>query len=159
MSATAAPAALSSSLKVGVQGRAREPARPCRAPRSTLLLKPVFSQHLAFPRPVTDKQPDACPGRRQNGGVGSRPSQGVGRKECGSGKQETSLNYGFTWSCDPVQVASPLGLILRRMGIYCVPTTCPRLPAYMLFQPYEANVPYFTHGQNRFREVELPKIM
>lgn len=106
LSASAAPAALSSSLEVGCRGGGTEPLAPL--PRGLCLV----STWLPWPPElVTDRQPDARPGRRQNG-VGAALG-GTGGKECGSGKLEACA-----WmlspllpleSPDPVQVASPAG--------------------------------------------------
>lgn len=103
LSASAVPAALSSSLEVGCRGGGTEPLAPL--PRGLCLVS------TWPPELVTDRQPDARPGRRQNG-VGAALG-GTGGKECGSGKLEACawmlsplLPPG---SPDPVQVASPPG--------------------------------------------------
>lgn len=68
------------------------PGRGHRTPRSPPA-RPVFSQHLAAEL-VTDRQPDARPGRRQNG-VGAALGA-MGGKECGSGKRGLCLDAGST---------------------------------------------------------------
>lgn len=106
LSASAAPAALSSSLEVGCRGGGTEPLAPL--PRGLCLV----STWLPWPPElVTDRQPDARPGRRQNG-VGAALG-GTGGKECGSGKLEACARMLSPLlpleSPDPVQVASPAG--------------------------------------------------
>lgn len=104
LSASAVPASLSSSLEVGCRGGGAEPLAPLPC---GLCLVSTWLQEL-----VTDRQPAACPGRRQNG-VGAALG-GTGRKEC-SGKLEARawmpaplLPLG---SPDPVRIVSPPGII------------------------------------------------
>lgn len=121
LSASAAPATLSSSLEVGCRGGGTEPLAPL--PRGLCLVS------TWPPELVTDRQPDARPGRRQNG-VGAALG-GTGGKECGSGKLEacvwmlSPLLPHREESPDTVRVGSPPGT-REKWTFTGVPTTCYR---------------------------------
>lgn len=84
LSASAAPAALSSSLEVGCRGGGAEPLAPLLC---GLCLVSTWLLEL-----VTDRQPDARPGRRQNG-VGAALG-GTGGKECSGKRRPARLDAG-----------------------------------------------------------------
>ena len=88
LSASAAPATLSSSLEVGCRGGGAGASSPRAEPLAPPSCSGLCLVSTWLPEAVTDRQPDARPGRRQNGGVRSRPWWGIGGKECGSGKKE-----------------------------------------------------------------------
>lgn len=111
LSASAAPAALSSSQEVGCRGGGPEPLAPLPC---GLCLVSTWLLEL-----VTDRQPDAA--LAEDKMVSEPPLEGRGGKEC-SGKLEARAWMPALLlplrSPDPVRIVSPPGLfILGKMGI------------------------------------------